>query len=564
MVPNYIADDEDEIEGETPEERALRLAQAGTPDFAGDQNDAPVASRGQAPPDVAMDQSEGPPAPSLSWTKSVNPANGKTVVVPSAQDKAISGYEQALGDYPEKKAPIWLQRIAAGAAGGLAGWSNAAGRARPIDTGKLTESIEHPGYESKLEAWRSRVAPAQMQVELEGQRAAAQQKSAETSADIAYKQAHANYMNGVGRAGPSVEVSPEMEEATGGVFKAGMKIPASTATEIARISAGKYEKPERTVKVSSPEMSEVLGMPVGADVPYSIYKEGITARFRKESPENEWGLYLKAAGGDPTKALAAYKTDKITMARESRPPGTTVNLTSLSPDALDSQATAYHTTGQLPQMGFGKAGAELKTRIMNRAAELFPKDDLAGNRQDYAASGGAIKDLEKSAARVRTSEGTAARNLDLAQTVSDRVDRTGSPIVNKYLLFLKGQVVGDDDTQLLNNAVETAANEYAGVVTAGSGGGVAATDSAREHARSMLHSSMANGTFKKVVSQMKTEMGNRQASFQDSLKQARSGRGVNPPPSGPSGITVKDPRGVVHTFPNQAAADNFKKLANIQ
>src|SRR6185312_6882513 len=29
-------------------------------------------------------------------------------------------------------------------------------------------------------------------------------------------------------------------------------------------------------------------------------------------------------------------------------------------------------------------------------------------------------------------------------------------------------------------------------------------------------------------------------------------------------ITVTDPRGVVHTFPNQAAADNFKKLANIQ
>lgn len=30
------------------------------------------------------------------------------------------------------------------------------------------------------------------------------------------------------------------------------------------------------------------------------------------------------------------------------------------------------------------------------------------------------------------------------------------------------------------------------------------------------------------------------------------------------GITVTDPRGVVHTFPNQAAADAFKKAANIQ
>lgn len=34
--------------------------------------------------------------------------------------------------------------------------------------------------------------------------------------------------------------------------------------------------------------------------------------------------------------------------------------------------------------------------------------------------------------------------------------------------------------------------------------------------------------------------------------------------SAASGLTVTDPRGVVHTFPNQAAADNFKKLAGIQ
>lgn len=319
MVPNYIADDEDEIEGETPEERALRLAQAGTPDFAGDQNDAPVASHGQAPPDVAMDQSEGPPAPSLSWTKSVNPSNGKTVVVPSAQDKAISGYEQALGDYPEKKAPSWLQRIAAGAAGGLAGWSNAAGRARPIDIGKMTESIEHPGYESKLEAWRSRVAPAQMQVELEGQRAAAQQKSAETAADIAYKQAHANYMNGVGRAGPSVEVSPEMEETTGGVFKAGMKIPAATATEIARIAAGKYEKPEKTTVVTDPDLARMMGVKPGTAVPNGLYQAAVTSNNKEPRAPNEWQSYLDAAGGDPAKALAMQQDARIRVARESRP-----------------------------------------------------------------------------------------------------------------------------------------------------------------------------------------------------------------------------------------------------
>jgi hypothetical protein len=34
--------------------------------------------------------------------------------------------------------------------------------------------------------------------------------------------------------------------------------------------------------------------------------------------------------------------------------------------------------------------------------------------------------------------------------------------------------------------------------------------------------------------------------------------------SGAGGITVTDPKGGVHTFPDQASADRFRKLANIQ
>lgn len=181
----YLTDDEEEIEGETPEERALRLAQLQAPvdgEPLDDQN-APVAASPNPAAEQAMDDS----GPNLSWVKSVDPANGKTVStpVPSNYDKANANLRDVVAQAPVKSEPKWWERVAAGAAGGLAGWTNAAGRSRPIDIAKVQDNLLAPGYQSKLESWRSRVAPAQAELELESQRVGAQQSAAENAAKIA-------------------------------------------------------------------------------------------------------------------------------------------------------------------------------------------------------------------------------------------------------------------------------------------------------------------------------------------------------------------------------------------
>lgn len=190
-MPNtqYLTDDEEEVE-ETPEERALRLAQlSGAPKW--DESDegfpAPSASGPIAAPDAAMDDS------GLSWVKSVNPANGKTVTAPAPQsnyDKAAGNFKDVLAQAPVRPEPKWWQRAAAAGAGALAGYSNAAGRTRnPIDIQSMGNNILAPGYQSKLESWRSRVAPAQAELELAGQQQTAQQKADENKARIAQQEA---------------------------------------------------------------------------------------------------------------------------------------------------------------------------------------------------------------------------------------------------------------------------------------------------------------------------------------------------------------------------------------
>lgn len=185
LVPDYLVDDEEDLDELTPEERLRRAQVAGA--SADDDDESGPVSPTPPQPEPAMDDS----GPGLSWTKRIDPANGKPIAAPppSGVDKAATDYEAALGGYPVKPEPKWYQRLAAAAVGGAAGWSNAAGRARPIDAQAVGENILAPGYKSKLESWRSRVVPAQAKLELETQRAGEARKGAESTAKTVELQA---------------------------------------------------------------------------------------------------------------------------------------------------------------------------------------------------------------------------------------------------------------------------------------------------------------------------------------------------------------------------------------
>jgi hypothetical protein len=274
-------------------------------------------------------------------------------------------------------------------------------------------------------------------------------------------------------------------------------------------------------------------------IPRAVLIQGNTANDKPEpkGPKFTDATYYEMRAQNKSTGVPEFdqfSPKEATAALDRLKPRPQSNITNfnLSPEAKAMLADQALAGGTVPS--FGSRGGQAVADIYNQAAKSKPDANLAAAKQDYAATGSAIKDQVKSFARVKTSEGTAIKNLDLADSISKKVDRTGSPIINKYLLFLKGDFGGDDDTILLNNAVETAANEYAGVVSAGSGGGVAATDSNRDHARAMLRSAMAKGTFTKAVALMKQEMGNRKASFQEGLTELRGSRGNTSQSSGGS------------------------------
>ena len=163
-------------------------------------------------------------------TPQAAPSNG---TIPAYPD-ALKGLAKIYDQYPQRKAPNWLERVAAGALGAAAGYSNAAKRAAPIDIQKSTEGILYPGYEGKLAAWQSRVVPAQQAVQLAGEQVAAQRAAELNAANVGLKNAQTqmNLERGqyyVGQNGRGmVQVTPAMEQATGGKIKAGTVVPSAT------------------------------------------------------------------------------------------------------------------------------------------------------------------------------------------------------------------------------------------------------------------------------------------------------------------------------------------------
>lgn len=210
-------------------------------------------------------------------------------------------------------------------------------------------------------------------------------------------------------------------------------------------------------------------------------------------------------------------TDVTNQTRRDLASARQVATNSMSDDAVEQAATQYRMTGQLPALGNG--GAAVKARILNRAADQAKADGNGGQEQAirqaaYKGASTALANLTKQQNMVGSFEKTAQQNLDLALQLSDKVDRTNSPIINRGLIAFKNGVQGDADTAAFVNALTAARTEYAKVLS-GATGATGVTDSARKEADELFSTATSPETLRKVIATAKQEMGNRTKAFED-------------------------------------------------
>lgn len=223
------------------------------------------------------------------------------------------------------------------------------------------------------------------------------------------------------------------------------------------------------------------------------------------------------------------------------------DVSSLSPMAIDAAATTYLTTGQLPALGIGKASAQVKKQIMNRAAEIasgqgMSAADVSAGQITGKATVGGINQLQKQATMINAFEKTAKMNADVALKLSAQTGRTNVPIFNEWLQAGQKAVTNNPTLNAFNLANETLVSEYAKIMS-GSMGNTAVAASERKHAREMLGTARTPEEYQAIVNTMIIDMGNRKAGLNSQLQESLST--VNPNRTQPNAKSTSKARGGV-------------------
>lgn len=244
---------------------------------------------------------------------------------------ALQNREDIAAQRPILSKPKWWERALAGAAGGVAGFSNAAGRARPIDIPGMTQAIEHPGYQNRLEQWQSRMIPAEQRAEIEGQKAAAGWKSQEVQGQAALRDAQATQAMAHGQ----YWISRSEQE------RNQWKIDPKTGTLFNTIT-GQITQAPPTVKDRYQTAVALLtaangGGPLSDEDKQKALEYSLNGKLTEhaEHNPNEWSMYLKANGGDSAAAIKAWQANKIAAAKAGRRP--TGGMTELQQINLDQR-----------------------------------------------------------------------------------------------------------------------------------------------------------------------------------------------------------------------------------
>ena len=236
------------------------------------------------------------------------------------------------------------------------------------------------------------------------------------------------------------------------------------------------------------------------------------------------------------------------------------NTIVLTPEGLDAAAEQFSKTGQMPALGMGASG--MRAQIINRAAVLHPHVDLASNAADYQANKASLSSLQRNRDAIVSFENTANKNLDQFLATAGKIVESGSPLINRPLRTISTSVAGSQNMAAYDAARRVAINEIAKVTSNPNLTGQL-SDAARKEVESFVPENATLAQVYAVAKVLKQDMRNRHDALDEQIQAIQSRIGGQTRPA-QGGFTVKDPRGVVHTFRTQADADNFKKLAGIQ
>lgn len=225
--------------------------------------------------------------------------------------------------------------------------------------------------------------------------------------------------------------------------------------------------------------------------------------------------------GQERRAAAATRREDDAMIRAGLNPDGTPNPASgtlLSPQAIEQAAGRYGLDGTLPSnLGRGVQGVMNTRAILDAAAAAATAKGDTGaasraNQLANKASAAALSQVSRQEGTLGAFEKNALLNADLAVQASDKVDRTGIPVINRWIQAGRTEITGDEDARVFNASNTTFVSEYAKVMSGGSGA-AGTTEGFVNRANSLLSTADTPQAYKAIVDRLKLEMSNRMRGF---------------------------------------------------
>lgn len=216
------------------------------------------------------------------------------------------------------------------------------------------------------------------------------------------------------------------------------------------------------------------------------------------------------------------------------------NVGKVNPEDVEGAAQMYADGAPMPPLGQGRYGTEARLAVMRRAAEI--RQERGDTQGSMALKQAVYRASAQELARVQAQRGLVMsfaynfdRNLNNALALSEKVDRTGVPVFNRWLLAGRKEVAGDPDVAAFNAAVLTVTNEYAKIA----GGSTAGSDSSRHEAAQMINTAMTSKQFRAVADTLKQDTHNREKGYDDQIAVVKKSLGwatpdVTPPKPEPA------------------------------
>jgi hypothetical protein len=219
-----------------------------------------------------------------------------------------------------------------------------------------------------------------------------------------------------------------------------------------------------------------------------------------------------------------------------------ININNLTPEGLDIAAEMFAKTGIMPSLGMGSSA--MRSAIINRAAQLHPQVDLAGNRASFDANRSSLTQLQRNRDSIVAFENTALKNLDVFLSSAKTVIDSGSPIINRPMRAINEKLLGSPELSALQAARRVAVNEIAKVTSNPNLSGQL-SDAARQEVASFIPENATLAQVYAVANILRKDMTSRHQSLDEQIGAIQKRIGGNGEASGGTKLVTGPKAGTV-------------------